>query len=57
VAYIQAGAGLVADSVPAREYQETVNKQGALLRSLATAHGGAPAGKQKPQRGKKKKRK
>ena len=31
---VQAGAGIVADSNPAGEYQETINKAGALLRSL-----------------------
>jgi len=31
VAYIQAGAGIVADSVPEREYQESLNKAQALL--------------------------
>lgn len=36
-AYIQAGAGIVADSVPATEYQETVNKAMSLLRSLEVA--------------------
>ena len=29
--YIQAGAGIVADSIPEKEYQETVNKAGALI--------------------------
>jgi len=29
--YVQAGAGIVADSVPAKEYQETINKAKALL--------------------------
>lgn len=33
-AYIQAGAGIVADSVPENEYQETINKLGALLKAL-----------------------
>ena len=33
-AYIQAGAGIVADSVPAREYQETVNKAKALVEAI-----------------------
>jgi anthranilate synthase component 1 len=33
-AYIQAGAGIVADSVPEREYLETVNKAKALVRAL-----------------------
>ena len=34
-AYVQAGAGIVADSVPAREYDETLNKARALLRATA----------------------
>jgi anthranilate synthase component 1 len=33
-AYVQAGAGIVADSVPAREYQETLNKAGGLLKAI-----------------------
>ncbi|MDR7542205.1 MAG: anthranilate synthase component I family protein, partial [Armatimonadota bacterium] len=37
VAYVQAGAGIVADSDPAAEYQETVNKAQALLRALELA--------------------
>jgi len=40
-AYIQAGGGVVADSVPGREYQETVNKARAVLKALETAHRGA----------------
>lgn len=32
--YIQAGAGVVADSVPAAEYQETLNKAGAMLKAI-----------------------
>lgn len=36
-AYIQAGCGIVADSDPAAEYQESLNKAGALLRALDTA--------------------
>ncbi len=36
-ALIQAGAGLVADSVPAREYQETVDKATALFTAIAQA--------------------
>ncbi|HEY0754024.1 MAG TPA: anthranilate synthase component I [Ktedonobacteraceae bacterium] len=36
-AYVQAGGGLVADSVPADEYQESLNKAGALLRALDMA--------------------
>ena len=40
VAYVQAGAGLVADSVPEREYQETVNKARAPIAALEIAHRG-----------------
>jgi anthranilate synthase component 1 len=36
-AYVQAGAGLVADSVPASEYEETVNKALSLLRAIEVA--------------------
>jgi anthranilate synthase component 1 len=39
-AYVQAGGGIVADSVPEREYQETVNKSRALLAALEAAHRG-----------------
>ncbi len=35
--HIQAGAGVVADSVPASEYQETVSKASALLKAVALA--------------------
>ncbi len=37
VAYVQAGAGIVAGSEPEREYEECVNKAQALLRSLELA--------------------
>ncbi len=40
VAYVQAGAGIVADSDPEAEYQETLRKARALLDALALAHGG-----------------
>ncbi len=33
-AYVQAGAGIVADSIPEKEYEETINKAGALLKAL-----------------------
>jgi anthranilate synthase component 1 len=39
VAYVQAGAGLVADSDPASEQQETQNKAAAPLRAVAIANG------------------
>ena len=35
--HLQAGAGIVADSVPAREYEETVNKAAALGRAIDLA--------------------
>jgi len=35
--YIQAGAGIVADSDPAREFEETKNKAGALVEALSVA--------------------
>jgi anthranilate synthase component 1 len=37
LAHVQAGAGIVYDSVPEREYQETLNKAGALLRAIEQA--------------------
>jgi anthranilate synthase component 1 len=39
VAHVQAGAGIVADSVPEAEYEETLNKAGALMRALEVAEG------------------
>jgi len=36
-AYIQAGAGIVADSIPEREYQESLNKAQALLTAIDQA--------------------
>ncbi len=38
-AYVQAGAGIVHDSVPEREWEETRSKARALLRALAVAGG------------------
>jgi anthranilate synthase component 1 len=35
--YIQAGAGIVADSDPAKEFEETKNKAGALVEALSIA--------------------
>jgi anthranilate synthase component 1 len=37
VAHVQAGAGIVADSVPATEYAETQNKAAALFRAIEVA--------------------
>jgi anthranilate synthase component 1 len=37
VAYVQAGAGIVADSVPAREYRECLSKASALIDAIEQA--------------------
>ncbi len=37
VVHIQAGAGIVADSVPAAEYQETISKASALFKAIILA--------------------
>ena len=39
-AYVQAGAGIVADSDPESEYEETLNKASALLEAVRLAEGG-----------------
>ena len=39
-AYVQAGAGIVADSEPEREYNETLNKAQAIFRALRLAEEG-----------------
>ena len=38
-AYLQSGAGIVADSDPVREYEECLHKAGALHRALELAAG------------------
>ena len=38
IATVQAGAGVVLDSVPQSEADETRNKARAVLRAIATAH-------------------
>ena len=38
-AYVQAGCGVVYDSVPEREYEETINKAQALLQAINQAEG------------------
>jgi anthranilate synthase component 1 len=40
-ACVQAGAGIVMDSNPAAEYQETLDKARALLRALELAQQGS----------------
>ena len=53
-AYIQAGAGLVADSQPEREYDEILNKTRAIRRAVALAEASAktarPRAKKKARR-------
>ena len=39
-AYIQAGAGIVADSIPEMEYKESLNKARAMLSAIDLAEGG-----------------
>ena len=39
-AYVQAGAGIVADSDPVSEYRETINKAGAMIRAIEIAEYG-----------------
>jgi anthranilate synthase component I len=39
-AFVQAGGGVVADSVPALEYEETLNKARALMRAIELARAG-----------------
>ena len=39
-AFVQAGAGIVADSDPKKEYEETLNKARALLVAIANAEEG-----------------
>jgi anthranilate synthase component 1 len=41
-AYIQAGAGIVADSEPEKEYEETLNKAQAIFRAIQQAEEGLP---------------
>jgi anthranilate synthase component 1 len=38
--YVQAGAGIVADSDPEAEYQETLNKARGVLKAVDMAQGG-----------------
>ena len=38
--YVRAGAGIVADSVPEREYRESVNKAAAVVNALRQSEGG-----------------
>lgn len=44
VAHVQAGAGIVADSVPSLEQEETVHKAGSALAAVASARAVRPVG-------------
>jgi anthranilate synthase component 1 len=37
IAYVQAGAGVVADSRPEREFEETLEKAGAMFKAIEMA--------------------
>jgi anthranilate synthase component I len=41
-AYVQAGGGVVADSVPEKEYEETLYKAQAIFKAIELAEGGLP---------------
>jgi anthranilate synthase component 1 len=56
LAWVQAGGGVVADSVPEKEYQETVNKARALIAALEVAHHGGHVAHPKRPPGTKRKR-
>ncbi|MDA8338164.1 MAG: chorismate-binding protein, partial [Nitrospiraceae bacterium] len=45
--YVQAGAGIVADSVPENEYMETLNKAMAMMKAVEHASG-IPSSLRKP---------
>jgi anthranilate synthase component 1 len=47
VAHVQAGGGIVADSTPEGEFEESVNKSRALLRALEAAHAARKKGSRK----------
>ncbi|MDD6332362.1 MAG: chorismate-binding protein, partial [Clostridium sp.] len=38
--FVRSGAGIVADSVPEKEYQECINKAKAVMSALKDAEGG-----------------
>ena len=40
IAYLGVGAGIVADSVPEKEFEETMNKGKALLKAIELAENG-----------------
>jgi anthranilate synthase component 1 len=42
IAYTQAGCGVVYDSIPEKEYEESMNKAGALLKAISQAEDTGP---------------
>jgi anthranilate synthase component 1 len=50
VAYVQAGGGIVADSTPEGEFDESVNKSKASLRALEAAHAAGLSAREKRKR-------
>jgi anthranilate synthase component 1 len=46
--HVQAGGGIVADSVPAREWEETINKRRAMFRAVAWTEAGLNGGYDEP---------
>lgn len=51
-AYVQAGAGIVWDSVPENEYEETVNKAKGMLKAIRSAEAAFPVGDSASRSGK-----
>ena len=51
VLHIQVGAGIVADSVPRREWEETMNKGRAIFRAVTMAENGLDSFRENPDRG------
>ncbi|MCK5880356.1 MAG: anthranilate synthase component I [Sinobacterium sp.] len=49
--HVQAGAGVVADSIPALEWKETMNKARAIFKAVAMVKSGANNAATKPARG------
>ena len=49
IAYVQAGAGIVSDSVPELEYEETVNKAKGMLKAIRIAEAAFPSKREEHQ--------
>jgi anthranilate synthase component 1 len=50
-AFVQAGAGIVWDSVPENEYEETVNKAKGMLKAIRSAEAAFPAAQSRSRNG------